>query len=431
MPVIFPSRRGNTDLTGDDMQKRRVVVTGLGVVAANGIGKDEFWQANINGKSGVGLITSFDASQYETRIAAEVKDFDPVKYMSGLTAARCDRFSQFAISSAKMARDDSSLDLEKADRRRIGVITGSGLGGMFFYEKQIVKIFKTGPQRANPRSVPKIMPNAPSGEIAIELGLKGPNLTVSTACASGTHAVGQACQLIRADKADIIFACGTEAAIVPYTFAGFDVLRVMSRRNESPQEACRPFDKERDGFVMGEGGAVLILEELQHALKRNATIYAECIGYGLTSGAYHMVIPAPEGEDAANTMALALEDAGIKPRDVDYINAHGTSTLLNDKAETQGIKKIFGEYAYKIPISSTKSMIGHSIGAAGAMEALVSCLVIQKNIIPPTINYKTPDPECDLDYVPNEARAELVDIVLSNSFGFGSNNATLIFRRYK
>ncbi len=413
------------------MEKRRVVITGLGVVAANGIGKDEFWQANIHGKSGVDLITAFDPSQYQTRIAAEVKGFDPLKFMDSLTASKSERFSQFAIGCAKMAKDDSGLKLDQEDSHRIGVVIGSGLGGMFFYEKQIIRIYENGPKKTNPRSVPRIMPNAPSAEVSIELNLKGPNLTIATACASGTHSLGQAYQLIHENKADVIFAGGTEATIVPYTFAGFDALRVMSRRNDIPQEASRPFDKERDGFVMGEGAAVLILEDLQHALKRNAPIYAECIGYGLTSGAYHMVIPVPGGEDAASTMAMALEDAGIKPQDVGYINAHGTATVMNDKAETRAIKKVFGAHARKIPISSTKSMIGHAIGAAGAIEAIVCCLTIQHNIIPATINYKCPDPECDLDYVPNHARDQKVDVVLSNSFGFGSNNATLIFRRYE
>lgn len=413
------------------MTKRKVVITGLGVIAANGISKTKFWEANVRGESGVDRIASFDASQYQTKIAAEVKDFNPADFMAELTARHCDRFSQFAIGCAKMAKDDSALKLDEQDPERIGVVMGSGLGGMFFYEKQLLVIQEKGPSRCNPRSVPRIMPNAPAAEVAIELKLKGPNLAVAAACASGNHALGQAFELIRRNKADIMFSGGTESPIIPYTFAAFDTLRVMSRRNDSPREASRPFDKERDGFVMGEGAAVLVLEELQHALKRNAPIYAEIIGYGLNSGAYHMVIPAPEGEDAARTMALALKDAGIKPRDVDYINAHGTSTSLNDKTETQAIKKVFGEYAHKIPVSSTKSMIGHAVGAAGAIEAAVCCLTIQNNVIAPTINYKNPDPDCDLDYVPNQARTQKVNVALSNSFGFGSNNATLIFRRYQ
>lgn len=412
------------------MDKRRVVITGLGVVSANGSGKKEFWEANIKGRSGVDVIKSFDASEYQTKIAAEIKDFDPLKFMAELTARKTDRFSQFAISCARMAENDSNLELEKEDMNSLGVVIGSGLGGMFFYEKQIAVIYESGIKKAHPSSVPRVMPNAASSQVAIELNLRGPNLTVTTACASGNHAIGQAYELILQNKAEIIFAGGTEATIIPFTFAAFDALRVMSKRNDAPPQASRPFDGKRDGFVMGEGAAILILEELNHALKRNAFIYAEIIGYGLTSGAYHMVMPSPEGEDAARTMALALKNAGLHPREINYINAHGTSTHANDKIETQAIKKVFGDYAYKIPISSTKSMIGHAIGAAGAIEAIVCCLAIKNNLIPPTINYTHPDSECDLDYVPNEARNQKVDVALSNSFGFGSNNATLIFRRF-
>jgi len=411
--------------------KRRVVITGLGVVAPNGIGKDEFWEANLKGISGADLITEFDTSGYYTKICAPVKGFNPSKFMSELTANKSERFVQFAVAGAKLALEDSKLDLSKEDLNRVGVCIGSGLGGMFFYEKQILKMQKEGPQRVHPTSVPRIMPNAPSGQISIELNLKGPNLTVSTACASGSHAIGQAYELILHNKAEIMFAGGTEAPLVPYTFAGFDALRVMSKRNASPKEASRPFDRERDGFVMGEGSGILILEELNHALKRKAHIYAEIIGYSLTSGAFHMIIPVEDGKDAAKTMQEALREAKVSIEEVDYINAHGTSTPANDKAETKAIKEVFGDYAYKIPISSTKSMIGHTIGASGAIEAIVCCLVIENNIIPPTINYKYPDPECDLDYVPNEARKKKVDIALSNSFGFGSNNACLVFRRYK
>lgn len=413
------------------LSRRRVVITGLGIVAPNGIEKEEFWQANIKGKSGVDVIRSFDSSEYQTKIAAEVKNFDPLKYMPELTTHKADRFSQFAIACTKMAQDDNKLELEKEDPYRVGVSIGAGLGGMFFYEKQILAMYEYGPKKVHPGSAPRIMSNSPSGQVAIELKLKGPNLTIATACSSGNHALGQAYELIRQDRADIIFAGGTEAPIIPYTFAAFDALKVMSKRNDAPQEASRPFDKERDGFVMGEGAAVLILEELQHALKRNTHIYAEIIGYALTSGAYHMVMPVPNGEDAVKTMELALEDAGIKPKEIDYINAHGTSTQANDKAETQAIKEVFGEYAYKIPISSTKSMIGHTIGGAGAIEALVCALVIENNLIPPTINCKHKDFDCDLDYVPNEARKKKVEVALSNSFGFGSNNSTLIFRRFR
>ncbi len=413
------------------MHKNRVVVTGLGVVAPNGIGKDQFWQANVRGQSGVGPIKNFDPAQYKTQIAAEVKGFDPLQFMPQMVASKIDNFSQFAVASARMAEKDSEIKLKEEDPYRVGVVIGSCLGGMFFYEKQILRIYEDGPGKANPTSVPRIMPNAPAGTVSIELHLKGPSLTVATACASGNHAIGQAYNMIGEGRADVIFAGGTETPIVAYTFAGFDNLRVMSRKNDIPQEASRPFDAQRDGLVMGEGAGMVVLEELEHALKRNAPIYAELIGYGLNSGAGHLVMPVLGGEDAAQAMHLALVDAGIQPQDVDYINAHGTSTIANDRAETLAIKNIFKEYAYKIPISSTKSMIGHAIGAAGAIEAVVCSLVIKNNIIPPTINYQQPDPECDLDYVPNEARRQKVDVVLSNSFGFGSNNATLIFRRLK
>ena len=412
------------------MPKRRVVVTGVGVVAPNGIGKDVFWEANVQGISGVGRITHFDPSQYQTQIAGEVKGFDPLKFMSALTANKTDRFSQFAIAGAKMAVEDASLKLDLEDPHRVGVVLGSGLGGMFFYEKQILDVYEHGPRKANPGAVPRVMCNAPSGQVSIELKLRGPNLTVATACASGSHAIGQAYEMVKHDRADIIFAGGTEATIVKYTFLAFDALRVMSRRNDSPTEASRPFEKNRDGFVMGEGAGMLILEECGHAQKRGAHIYAEVAGYGLTSGASHMVMPMPGGEDAARTMQLALDDAGIQPQEVDYINAHGTSTMANDKAETDAIKTVFGNSASKIPISSTKSMIGHTIGAAGAIEAVVCCLSLEHSLIPPTINYQFQDAQCDLDYVPNVARKQKVNVALSNSFGFGSNNASLIFRRF-
>ncbi len=403
----------------------------MGVVASNGIGKDQFWQANIKGVSGVGTITKFDPLLYKTRIAAEIKGFDPLSFMSALIAGRIDDFSQFALACTRMAEKDSGLKLSTEDLHRVGVVIGSGLGGMFFYEKQIAAVHEHGPKKAHPMSVARIMPNAPSGVVSIELGLKGPILTVATACASGNHAIGQACEMIRHGRADVIFAGGTEAPIVPYTFAGFDNLCVMSRKNDSPQEASRPFDKQRDGLVMGEGAGMVVLEELDRALKRNAPIYAEIIGYGLAAGGTHMVMPLAGGEDAAQTMRLALADAQIQPQEVDYINAHGTSTVANDRAETLAIKDVFKEYARKVPVSSTKSMIGHAIGAAGAIEAVVCCLAIKNNMVPPTVNYEDPDPECDLDHVAGKAREQKVDTVLSNSFGFGSNNATLIFRRLK
>lgn len=407
------------------MKKRRVVITGLGVIAANGIGKEAFWEANIKGISGVGLITRFHTSQFQTKIAAEVKDFTPMKYMEEMTANKVDRFTQFAIACAKMALEDSGLQLAQEDPYRVGVVLGSGLGGMFFYEKQILIMQESGHSKTHPASIPRVMPNAPSAHVSIEFHCKGPNLTVSTACSSANHALGQALEMIRQDKADIIFAGGTEAPLVFYNFAGFDALRVMT------VEACRPFDRDRDGLVMGEGAAVLLLEELEHAKQRKAEIYAELSGYGLTSGAQHMVMPDPGGEDAVQTMALALRDARLEPSEIDYINAHGTATQANDKAETRAIKKLFGKRAYEISISSTKSMEGHTLGAAGAIEAVVCCLSIGNNMIPPTINYQTSDPECDLDYVPNHARRHQVNVALSNAFAFGGNNASLVFKRYE
>ena len=407
------------------MKQRRVVITGLGIIAANGIGKKEFWEANSNGISGVGLIKKFDTSEFRTKIAAEVNDFDPLKYMEEVMANKIDRFAQFAIACTKMAMDDSCLTPVYKDPYRVGVFLGSGLGGMFFYEKQILAMQKFGHSKTHPASISRVMPNAPSAHVSIEFKCKGPNLTVSTACSSSNHALGQALEIIRQNKADVIFAGGTESPIVFYTFAGFDALGVMST------EVCRPFDRGRDGLVMGEGAAVLVLEELEHALARQAKIYAEFAGYGLTSAAGHMVLPDSEGEDAARTMALALQDACVRPQDVDYVNAHGTATQANDKAETKAIKKTFGRNAYKIPVSSTKSMAGHSLGAAGAIEAVASCLAIENNMVPPTINYQTPDPECDLDYVPNQARSHQVDVVLSNAFAFGGNNASVVLKRYE
>ncbi len=424
-------------------KRRRVVVTGLGVVVPNGIGKDEFWKANVEGVSAVSLITSFDTSDYATKMAAEIRDFDPSKYLSGKLLDTTDRFTHLALVAAQLAIEDSGMILEKEDKNSIGVYIGSGFGGMFFYESQFLEVYqnsvgKTSPfdvprdaiRKIKPWSVPRITPNAPASQISIQYGLLGPNITISTACSASNHALGLAAQLIELQKADVILAGGTEAPITPLTFGGFNNLRVMSRRSDNAREASRPFDKERDGFVMGEGAALLVLEELSHARSRNANIYAELVGYGSTSGGYHMVAPAPSGEDVVRAMQLALDDAEVNPEDVDYINAHGTSTKANDKVETDAIKQLFKRRAYELPISSTKSMIGHLIGASGAAEAVASVLAIQDNIAPPTINYASPDPECDLNYVPNRAQERKIDIVLSNSFGFGSNNATLVFRRF-
>jgi 3-oxoacyl-[acyl-carrier-protein] synthase II len=409
---------------------KRVAITGLGVVAPNGIGKEAFWQANLEGRSGVDLLSSFDVSAFQTKIAAEVRGFDPVRYMPEETARRVDRFVHLGLAAAKLALEDSGLDLSTVDRERVGVIMGSGLGGILFHEEQILATIDKGAHRVNPACVPRITPNAVAAHIAIQHGLLGPNMVVSTACASGNHAIGEAFEKIRAGKADSMLAGGAEAPITPYTFGAFYSLRVLTRTARPPKEASRPFENQRDGFVLGEGAAVLVLEELEFALKRGARIYSEILGYGATSGAHHMVMPEPHGTDAARTMRIALLDAGARPEEVDYINAHGTSTRANDIAETRAIKEVFGPHARRVPVSSTKSMIGHTIGAAGAIEAVASCLAIEHQVLPPTINYEQPDPECDLDYVPNAPRRAKIDVALSNSFGFGSVNASIVLRRY-
>jgi 3-oxoacyl-[acyl-carrier-protein] synthase II len=409
--------------------KRRVVITGLGVVAPNGIGKDEFWKANIEGKSGVDRITSIDVSKLNSKIAAQIKDFDPLKYMPKLTAKKVDRFTQFGIVASKLALEDSKLNLQDEDKTRIGVAIGTGLGGMLYQEEVILQMHKDQYSKVDPLSVLRVTSNAASSNVAIILSLTGPNVTLSTACSSGAHGIGYAYDMIKLKRADIMFAGGSEAPITPFTLCTFDALKALSTHNDFPEKASRPFDKERDGFVMGEGAGILILEELEHALKRNAHVYAEIIGYGLTSGAYHMAMPAVEGKDIARTMSLALKEANVDPKNVNYINAHGTSTVANDKTETQAIKEVFGDHAFSIPISSTKSMIGHTLGASGAIGAIVCALTIENNVIPPTINYENRDPECDLDYVPNKARSSKVDVAIANSFGFGNNNISIVIQR--
>ncbi len=411
--------------------KRRVVITGLGIVAPNGIGKDRFWKANIEGKSGIDKVTSFDVSVLDSQIAGEIKEFNPVDYFPFEVVKRVDRFVHLGLASAKMALEDSRLNLEKEDRSKIGVVVGSGLGGVIFHEEQMMAALQKGIDRIHPLSVPRVTPNAVASHIAIQFGLTGPNLVISTACASGSHAVGEGFRKIQYGELDLCLSGGAEAPVTQCTFGAYDALKVLSRRNNSPQEASRPFDKERDGFVLAEGAAILCLEELDHALARNAHIYAEIIGYASNSGAYNMVMPHPDGEDAARVMASALKDAKLNTKDINYINAHGTSTQANDKAETKAIKKVFGDDAYKIPVSSTKSMIGHSIGAAGAIEALVCALVVENNLIPPTINYKNKDLDCDLDFVPNETRNAKVKFALCNSFGFGSCNVSVVFGKGK
>lgn len=413
------------------MVNRRVVITGLGIVAPNGIGKDAFWQANVNGLSGVSTVRHFDTSVLRSKIAGAIYDFDPAKFMPPVLVRRTDRFVHLGLAASQLALADSGLALAGEDPKRIGCVIGSGLGGLLFHEDQIEMALEKGLNRLSPHCVPRIAPNAVSGHIAIEFNLRGPNMTISSACASGTIALGEAFRKIAAGDMDLAFAGGAEAPLTRFTFGAYCSLRALSTRNDAPQEASRPFDRDRDGMVLGEGAAILILEELSHALQRGASIYAEVAGYGQNSGAYNMIMPVEDGHDVADVMLAAIQDAGLKVDDIHYINAHATATEVGDKAETRAIKALFGEYAHAIPISATKSMIGHTIGAAGAIEACVCCLTIQNDIIPPTINYREKDPDCDLDYVPNQARTVRVDNVLSNSFGFGSCNASLALKRFK
>ncbi len=410
---------------------RRVVVTGLGVVAPNGIGVDTFWKSLMNGVSGVDRIARFDASRHDTKIAAEVKGFDPLLYMEKKEVKKMDRFIHYAMAGAIMAVDDAQLVVKDVERSRIGVLIGTGMGGIPGLEETHKTLLEKGPGRISPFFIPSIITNLASGNIAIRFGLRGPNSCVSTACATGNHAIGDSFELIRRGMADAMFAGGTEAVISPLTIGGFGAMKALSTRNDAPQRASRPFDKGRDGFVMGEGAGVLILEELEHALCRGARIYAELNGYGMSADAYHMTAPEPEGAGAIASMNLALEDAGLQPEEVDYINAHGTSTPAGDAAETKAIKKVFGDHAYRLAVSSIKSMTGHLLGAAGGVEAVATALTLHHGVIPPTTNYDEPDPECDLDYVPNNARRAEVRVAFSNSFGFGGTNATLVFKRYE
>ena len=409
---------------------RRVVATGLGVVAPNGIGVETFWQNLVNGVSGIDRITRFDASYHDTKIAAEVKGFDPLLYMEKKEVKKMDRFIHYALAGAIMAVDDARLTVKEVERSRIGVLIGTGMGGIPALEETHKTMLEKGPGRISPFFIPSIITNLASGHIAIRFGVRGPNSCVSTACATGNHAIGDSFELIRRGMADVMFAGGTEAVISPLTIGGFGAMKALSTRNDAPQRASRPFDKGRDGFVMGEGAGVLILEELDHALQRGAKIYAELVGYGMSADAYHMTAPEPEGAGAVASMVLALESAGLQPEEVDYINAHGTSTPAGDAAETKAIKKVFRDHAYRLAVSSIKSMTGHLLGAAGGIESVATVLTLRHGVIPPTINYDEPDPECDLDYVPNKVRQSPVRVAFSNSFGFGGTNATLVFKQY-
>jgi len=412
-------------------EKRRVVITGIGVISPIGIGKEKFTESLKNGVSGVDLISSFDVSQYPTKIAAEVKDFNPEDYIEKKKVRRMDRFCQFALAAAKMAIEDSQLDLNKEDLSRIGVIIGSGIGGIATIEREMEVLLTKGPSRISPFLIPMEIINIAAGEIAIQYGFKGPNYGVVSACASSNHAIGDALRILRYGDAEVIITGGSEAAITPLGLSGFCAAKALSTRNDEPKKASRPFDKNRDGFVMGEGAAIFVLETLEHAIKRNAKIYGELAGYAATDDAWHITAPREDGTTQALCMKLALQDAEVSPSEVDYINAHGTSTQLNDKYETLAIKQIFGEYAYKIPISSTKSMTGHLLGAAGAVELAAILICMENKFIHPTINYEVPDPECDLYYVPNQPIEKEINVALSNSFGFGGHNAAIVVKRFK
>ncbi len=412
------------------MELKRVVVTGMGTINPLGQNLEEYWNNLIAGKSGVGPITLFDATDFKTKFAAEVKDFDITNYIEKREARRMDRFTHFAMASAIDAVKDSGIDFESTDRERIGVIVSSGIGGMITYEQECTKLLEGGPRKVSPLFIPMLIADIAPGYISMLYGLKGVNYSTISACASSSHAIGEAFHHIRYGKADAVLAGGSEAPINKMGIAGFNSAKAISTRNEAPEIASRPFDLERDGFVMGEGGAVLLLEELEHAKARGAKIYGEIAGTGFTADAYHITQPAPGGEGSVRAMKLAMADGGIEPETVDYYNAHGTSTPLNDKTETAALKSCFGEHAYKMHVSSTKSMIGHLLGASGACEAIATLLTIQNSIIHPTINYTTPDPDCDLNYVPNKPLEKQVNVALSNSLGFGGHNVCLAFKKY-
>jgi len=410
--------------------KHRVVVTGMGIVTSLGSDLETFWSNLVAGKSGVSRIESFDVSEYPTQIAAEIKDFNPEDHIDRKEARRMDRFVQFAVAAGKMAVQDAGLELGvNVDPERVGVIVGSGIGGLGTWEEQHSILLEKGPKRVSPFFIPMMIANMASGQISMSIGAKGPNTTAVTACATGTHSIGDSFKLIQRGDADAMICGGAEATIRPTGLAGFCSMRAMSTRNDEPEKASRPFDAERDGFVMGEGSGVLVLESLDHAVKRGARIYAEVIGYGMSGDAYHITDPDPDG--AARCMQRALKDAGIEPEAIDYINAHGTSTPVGDRSETIAIKKAFGDHAYKLAVSSTKSMTGHLLGAAGGIESVILALTLKNGVIAPTINLEHPDPECDLDYVPNAARKSDVKTALSNSFGFGGHNATIVMRKYE
>lgn len=410
--------------------KRRVVITGIGITSPLGIGNEENWQGMTEGKSGIGYITHFDASEYAVKIAGEVKGFDPLAFIDKKDLRKMDFHIQYALASSEFALKDANLSINSGNSERIGVFIGSGIGGLNFIEKQHKILLQSGPRRVSPFFIPGLIVNLAAGHVSIKYGAKGPNSATCTACSSGAHAIGDSFKIIERGDADAMITGGTEGVIAPLAVAGFSSMRALSTRNDEPEKASRPFEKDRDGFVIGEGAGILILEELEFALNRGARIYAEIVGYGMSGDAYHISAPSEDGDGPIRAMNAAIKNAGIEPSEIDYINAHGTATPPGDRIETIAIKKLFGPHAKKTPVSSNKSMIGHLLGAAGGVEAAFTALTIYHRIIPPTINYQTPDPECDLDYVPNKSRKAEVTYALSNSFGFGGTNACLILKKF-
>jgi 3-oxoacyl-[acyl-carrier-protein] synthase II len=409
---------------------RRVVVTGVGIVSPLGIGNEENWEALCAGRSGITPITRFDAAQYSARIAGEVKQFDPLRFIDKKDVKKMDVFIQLAIAASQFAMDDAKLTITPDFATRAGVFIASGIGGFSTIEREHKALLEGGPRRISPFFIPASIINLAAGQVSIRFGAKGPNSATCTACSASAHAIGDAFEMIRREDADVMIAGGSESAITPMGVGGFAAMRALSTRNDEPERASRPFDKDRDGFIMGEGAGVIVLEELEFAKRRGAPIYAELVGYGMSADAYHITAPSEDGDGGMRVMQMAIRRAGITPDKVDYINAHGTSTPYNDKLETLAIKRVFGDHAYKLAISSTKSMMGHLLGAAGGVEAAISVLAIKHQMIPPTINYETPDPECDLDYVPNTKREAKIEYVLSNSFGFGGTNGALLFKKF-
>lgn len=413
-----------------NLPQKRVVITGLGAVTPLGNTLADYWDGLLQGRNGIAPITLFDASRHGCRIAGEVKGFDPHQYLERKDAKRMDRFAQFAVAASKQALTDASFVIDDLNADRVGILIGTGIGGVKVLEDQQEVYLTKGPDRCSPFMIPMMIANMAAGLTAIHTGAKGPNACTVTACAAGSNAIGDAFRLIQRGFADAMLCGGTESAVTPLSVAGFASMKALSTRNDDPAHACRPFDRDRDGFVMGEGAGILLLEDLDHALRRNARIYAEIIGYGMTCDAYHMTSPVPDGQGATRAMELALKDAALQPEQVDYINAHGTSTPANDRTETRAIKKALGDQAQRVAISSTKSMTGHLLGGSGGIEAVAAVMAITHGQIPPTINLENPDPDCDLDYVPHTSRTATVNVALSNSFGFGGHNVTLAFRKY-